>query len=397
MSDYRWLDFEDDAAPTPEHLVVGRDALESRSHAVLGEALTTQRLITFGARGLSLSDEPEQQAVDLQKWGHTLASAIAVMLPPDGQQDTPVQQRQRRQHRQQLLRAQTTWPDLAATSTSAFLICLDNVPPEIGLPEQLYTGRSEANLVGFSGFNALLQLFIKTVSPATAPAWMKSGRSLEDMLTTILAETFKNTHDHARHELSGSALPVSVRAIGARHYDVSMIQSMFEGTKTPSPALRFAHRFIPDPKQKRQGGHAAPPPRVGGVIELSVLDSGPGMAAKWLGRSEGVPVQDQLEATLACFAKGQTSTATTGRGFGLAKVLRALRELHGFISVRTNELHVFRQFALHGDRSHVELAGGQRVPEEKLFDWQFDLKRSATQRRAVRGTVVSFLLPMGVE
>ena len=37
MSDYRWLDFEDDAAPMPEHAAVDRDALESRSHAVLGE------------------------------------------------------------------------------------------------------------------------------------------------------------------------------------------------------------------------------------------------------------------------------------------------------------------------------------------------------------------------
>ncbi len=286
---------------------------------------------------------------------------------------------------------------MAATTDSAFLICLDNVPPELGLPEQLYTSHSEANLVDYSGFNALLRLLIKTVSPTTAPAWMKSGKSLEEMLTTILAETFKNTHDHARHELSGAALPVSVRAIFARHYDVRTIQATFEGAKKPSPALRFAHHFLPDPKQKRQGGHASPPPRVGGVIELSVLDSGPGMAAKWLKRSEGVPVQEQLEATLACFAKGRTTTAMPGRGFGLAKVLQALRDLHGFISVRTNELHVFRQFALYGDRAHVELADGQRIPEEKLFDWQFDLKPSATQRSAVRGTVVSFLLPMGVE
>ena len=81
----------------------------------------------------------------------------------------------------------------------------------------------------------------------------------------------------------------------------------------------------------------------------------------------------------------------------MAKVLRALRELHGFISVRTNELHVFRQFALHGERAHVELADGHRVPDEKLFDWQVALKRSASRRRPVKGTVVSFLLPMGVE
>lgn len=319
------------------------------------------------------------------------------MLPPNAQLEPPANQRQRRQYRQQLLNAQSTWPDLAATSTSAYLICMDSVPPEIGLPEQLYTGQSEFGLIGFGEFKALLQLLVKTVSPVLAPAWMQSGKNLEDMLTTILAETFKNTHDHARHEVTGSAVATSIRAIYARHYDVREIQAMFAATDTPSPALRFANRFIPDQKQKRTGGHATPPPQVGGVIELSVLDSGPGMAAKWLGRIEGVPVEEQLEATLACFAKGQTTTATTGRGFGLAKVLRALRDLHGFISVRTNELHVFRQFALHGDRAHVELADGHRVPDEKLFDWQVALKRSASRRRPVKGTVVSFLLPMGVE
>ena len=119
------------------------------------------------------------------------------------------------------------------------------------------------------------------------------------------------------------------------------------------------------------------------------------MAAKWLKRPvAGVPAKDQLAALVACFEKGRTTTGTQGRGYGLAKVLLKLRELRGFVSVRTNEIHVFRQFADHAGIAHNELPDGTRVPNERLFDWKLGFAPLPSVRQAVRGTVVSFLIPM---
>ena len=139
-------------------------------------------------------------------------------------------------------------------------------------------------------------------------------------------------------------------------------------------------------------------PTISGFLELSILDSGPGMAARWLGRPvDDIDPQQQLEAVLQCFGKGRTSTTSLGRGFGLWKVLTSLKELHGFISVRTNSIHAFKQFGYTSGIGLEELPGGQRVQKEQLYDWKRGLSTTPSEYPHVRGTVISFLLPMGQE
>ena len=105
----------------------------------------------------------------------------------------------------------------------------------------------------------------------------------------------------------------------------------------------------------------------------------------------------QLEAVLQCFGKGRTTTASPGRGFGLWKVLSSLIGLRGFISVRTNSIHAFRQFGYTAATGQEELPGGQRVPKEQLYDWKRGLSTEPSEYPHVQGTVISFLIPMGQE
>lgn len=329
-------------------------------------------------------------------WGHTLASRVAVLLPAPANATSPAEQRTRRKYQELLLKAQASWPDLASTTSTAFLICSDNQPPEIGLPAQLYPGQKPDGLLEYEEFAPLLDQMIRTVSPAVAPAWMHSKPGLREALAIIVAETVKNTHDHARQEVDQSDVEQSLRGLYARYYALDEIALLAEERKgeRPSPALQFARNFLPETTPP--GVRRAPKMAVDGVLELSVFDSGPGMAAKWLRHGvDGVPIQNQLDAVLSCFAKGRTTTGTQGRGYGLAKVLLKLKELHGFIGVRTNQLQVFRQFGSLAEIAHTELDDGTRVPQEKLFDWKRHLVASASERVAVKGTVVSFLLPMG--
>jgi len=329
-------------------------------------------------------------------WGHTLASLVAVLLSGTLATSTPQARRSIRRFQERLLRAQSVWPDLASTSDKTFLVCADHLPAEFGLPKHLYPSQDPEVLLSQSGFGPLIDDLINVVSPVPSPTWMSSRTGLREALTTILVETFKNTHDHARRDIDESDIAPSLRGIFARYASIQQIEALVAAAKpeTLTPALRYASNFIP--RKVAKGVRLPDVPKVDGVLELSVFDSGPGMAAKWLRRNViDVPVQEQLDAVMACFTQGQTSTVTQGRGYGLAKVLLRLRDLHGFIGIRTNQVHAYRQFGSMAGLAHQELSDGTRVPKEVLFDWKRHLTRSATQLNPVKGTVITFLLPMG--
>ena len=388
-----WLDPYSEGAHLPEMLSVSQSELGKLSSAILAEPLVAQRLITAGQHGLAVDERSSDP--DYQHWGHSLTSVVTVLLPSPDASTSSSEKRKRRKYQEHWLNNQSRWPDLASTSNATYLLCADNRPPEIGLPKQLYPGSPAGELADFQGFHPLLDALTKSVSPIVAPAWMHEKPGAREALATILSETFKNTHDHARHEIDKSDVAQSLRGIYSRFYDLDEISTLSNsaGPEDVTPALRFARSFLP--LSVRPGIRVQERVAVSGVLEISIFDSGPGMAAKWLNRStSGVTAQDQLNAVISCFEKGRTTTGTQGRGFGLAKVLLKLRELRAFISVRTNEIHVYRQFSDHPSVAQDVHADGTRVPAEKLFDWRKGWSLSPSTYPSVRGTVISFLIPM---
>ena len=389
-----WLDPDDCINEIPASSVISLDSIEALTTKLLGDVLVAQRLISVGE--LEIAEAPAQAVSSTMGWGHTLASFVAVLMSGALTTPTPKARRTIRRFQEQLLRAQAGWPDLASTTDKTFLVCADHQPAEIGLPKHLYPSQDPEVLLSQSDFGALIEKIINVVSPVPNPTWMSSRAGLREALSTILAETFKNTHDHARLDVDQSDITPSVRGIFARYTSIQQVEVLATTTnsETLTPAQRYASYFVP--RKVSKGVRLPDTPKVDGVLELSVFDSGPGMAAQWLRRSViDVPINEQLDAVMACFAKGQTSTTTQGRGYGLAKVLMRLRDLHGFIGVRTNQIHVYRQFEYMRSLAHQELSDGTKTPKEVLFDWKKPYSKSVSQLTPVKGTVVTFLLPMG--
>lgn len=391
-----WLDPSSDTVESQRPPQVNLRQLAMLSTPVLSEALVAQRLITASQAGLVLGHELDQEADALAKWGHSLSSAVAALQPPASVTYDAKGKRERRKYQEQLLAGQLRWPDLASARNTAFLLCADHKPPEYGLPRQLYTRQRPESLLSWDSFSPLLDQLINAVSPVVAPTWVAAGSSLRESLTTIIFETFKNTHDHARDEVDGADVQTSVRAIYARFYSMDDVQGRLStmSASGATPAERYLASFIR--KTPKPGLRLLPRRSVAGFLEVSVLDSGPGMAARWWGgRADAMGRGSQLEAVLNCFQKGRSTTGSSGRGFGLWKVLLSLEQLRGFVSVRTNRIHAFRQFGYSADLSQEELSGGQRVPKEQLLDWKRGLSTAPSDYPPVKGTVVSFLLPMG--
>lgn len=389
-----WLDPNDGVTSIPASSQISLESIEKFTTNLLGDVLVAQRLISVGE--LEITDESSQSTSPTMGWGHTLASFVAVLMSGALTSSTPQARRTMRRFQEQLLRTQSGWPDLASVSNKTFLVCADHQPAEFGLPKHLYPSQDPEALLSQSDFGALIEKIINVVSPVSNPTWMSSKTGLREALTTILAETFKNTHDHARRDVDQSDITPSARGIFAQYTSIQQIEAHATTAKseTLTPAQRYARYFIP--RKAPKGVRFLEAPKVEGVLELSVFDSGPGMAAQWLRRSViDVPINEQFEAVMACFGKGQTSTTTQGRGYGLAKVLMRLRDLHGFVSVRTNHLHIYRQFEYMSSLAYKELSDGTKVPKEVLFDWKNPHSKSVSQLTPVKGTVVTFLLPMG--
>lgn len=375
-------------------LVIHRSEIAKVGERVLGEPLTAQRIITAARLGLTLADDSDH----LSGWGDSLPSAVAVLMPPATTTSESSVRRTRRKFQEQLLVNQSNWPDLASVRDSAFLLCADHKPTEYGLPSQLYLQHKPDGLIPWEGVCDLLNQLMKIVSPEVAPTWIEARSALHEALATIFAETFKNTHDHARENIDGSDLETSVRAIYARYYPLQTVLKKI--ASVPADEVTQAERYVRSfaPRIVKPGLRTSEIPTVKGFLELSIIDSGPGMAAKWLRR----PVHDlepkqQLEAVLQCFGKGRTTTTSPGRGFGLWKVLTSLIGLRGFISVRTNSIHAFKQFGFTAGIGQQELPGGQRVQKEQLYDWKRGLSTVPSGYPHLEGTVISYLLPMGQE
>jgi hypothetical protein len=94
-------------------------------------------------------------------------------------------------------------------------------------------------------------------------------------------------------------------------------------------------------------------------IELSVVDSGPGLARRWMASRENdrrliknleeVSLSDEKSAIVECFQKWASSSHNTLRGIGLFSVASMLREKNGFMRMRTGRLAY-----LFGTRSAVK-------------------------------------------
>jgi hypothetical protein len=83
------------------------------------------------------------------------------------------------------------------------------------------------------------------------------------------------------------------------------------------------------------------------LVEITVADCGPGIAARMVGNIEVYegPVTDERDAVLRAIAKGGSSksASVTGRGLGLQNVLDATRSLGGLLVFRTGRTRLYYQ------------------------------------------------------
>lgn len=365
---------------------------------ILFESASLQWLITWWRtlHGTTKLDalETDDPLDSLKKISDTLAGAIIGFLPD--QAIEKISRQQLAKYRDAFLRQQFNWPDLDIHER-AVLICVDTMPEKIGLPTLLYPDSEIRSVADRDRFGVVVDKLISSVT--REENIIGAITSHRDRLTTVLHELFKNTHDHARTTIDRNPLDLSIRGLYARYYPVDRLKEKLfvdgKGHMDLNQVEQFAKHFFDIAKPRHVDLRQKAPMEFLGMLEISIFDSGPGFAATYLKETfNASSAQDQFDAVLGCFRTGQTSTNDESRGYGLWKVLRDLKEMKGLIRVRTNKVHVYRDFARYPGSwmSKSDIV----APEERLLDW----KRGITSRVEegypnVQGSHLSILIPLG--
>lgn len=205
-------------------------------------------------------------------------------------------------------------------------------------------------------------------------------------LSTVISELVQNTHDWARTTFDNEnfikpnlrACSVNIFLEDKLSFDSSSYDhiheyikqvSNSEKAKLHSPNKQIQFEFT---DQKR------------GICEISILDTGPGMASRWLKRAySGIEKKEEVNAVISCFHKYFTSDASSKhqlRGRGLINVIGIIGR-SGLIRVRTGHSLVQRNFL------------AKEVRNQELIEGKISFEIIEEGLSFVDGTTISILYP----
>lgn len=194
---------------------------------------------------------------------------------------------------------------------------------------------------------------------------------LLNALSGCLFELFCNTHEHARDGIDKVALSMSLRGAYFRRTSLPHDdwRRIFDGYQ---PLLMFIDR--------------QPSSRPVAMFEMSIFDSGAGLAEFWLERPlNEVSLEQEIVATETCFLDGE-STKRHGRyGKGLPAVVKHLAKQGAFLRLRTGRVSAFADLGIAGSTA-----------DNRPFALSYWKLSNNSQMPRVIGTLFTLLIPENV-
>jgi hypothetical protein len=202
-------------------------------------------------------------------------------------------------------------------------------------------------------------------------------------LGKIIFELFENTHKWARSDAINEPLPWGIRGIRCELHRDWLRRFQADAAESAVVASYFNHpRFTTAPRDYIR------------VLEVSVFDSGPGIAAR---SPQGATVatgsiDSEYQALRERFALHRTSSSATHRGKGLDQVMRLLSEHSGFLRLRSGRLNMQRDFIAHPYQLARQSPHSGTPSEPFFLDWSGNLEPVA--HALATGVLFSFFFPV---
>lgn len=254
-------------------------------------------------------------------------------------------------------------------------LCIDNAK-ELARPIVLYNADGK-HLRDRIEYRYLLDSVINEISPRSL--WQPSRQFLIDA-GSALYEAFCNTEDHARHDLLGFPYSRSIRGFLLAHRTVDK-EVLIKQSQWSVPLSHYFKNYPTFGENKNAQ-----------FLELSIIDSGAGLAQTWLSkehnrpvqiREDGVPLRQEVNALIECLKKGNTSSLHVSRGFGLFRIMEAVKNERGFIIIRSGRLSLI---------SDLDQETGDGDLIMKLVD--IENGKLAQKHPWASGTLITIMLPL---
>ncbi|MEC7953412.1 MAG: hypothetical protein VX195_10095 [Pseudomonadota bacterium] len=160
------------------------------------------------------------------------------------------------------------------------------------------------------------------------------SRQFERTLATALHELIRNTDEHARMDDRGDIRRKSIRGLQAKKHLLKP-ERLAVITDASPPLNTYCRRLLP----------ARADNSLVQLIEISVFDTGPGLASSLT----GIPLaelsaEEELQAVRRCFAKNVSRKHASSSGLGLPNIAKSLTEAGGFMRLRTGRCALFSDF-----------------------------------------------------
>ncbi len=165
----------------------------------------------------------------------------------------------------------------------------------------------------------------------------------EGVLGGLIYELIRNTDEHATTDVHGNEYRRSVRGLllKVRRIEKEDVSAFSSGH--PQFTVFLLRSLVGEEKRKK-------PLR---LLELSIFDSGPGLARRWLTQEGQRPLNDLTEisydqeekAVRTCFEKYMSTKTSQSAGVGLTLVTDLLQQTNGFLRIRTGRVCLFQDFS----------------------------------------------------
>ncbi|MFP4896332.1 hypothetical protein [Paraburkholderia sp. EG304] len=237
------------------------------------------------------------------------------------------------------------FPRTHPSSGGVNLLCVQGSPREFIRP--LYEGSDgDRKLRQFGEVRVVVQAALAQI----AQDWpARKLLDISEAATQLTRELVENSDWWARADERGVFYSKGIRAITFRHVDIDDDGvEQFSGDNTH--VRNYLHQSLAEDSVRHPaiGSDRKQDLRVLSFIELSIVDSGPGLARRWLSSGakdkhqvadvRELAIEEEEAAVVACFRKWATSSGDTNRGVGLFAVARLLRRRNGFMRLRTGRL-----------------------------------------------------------
>lgn len=315
-------------------------SLDSKYHALGGEAALVQTYVTWAQQEelpqvrLAAVKRPDYE--DAVRKLPALSFALLAERIWFGSEDVGPRMQAAALSRLNLLQGLDPRP--GSRGPQIEIVCADHLGRSF--PASLYTVGSDEK--PHPKPESDLGDLVRSILKATMTAEYKRGDAdkLINPLGGALYELFRNTHEHARHDLAGNFLGRSLRAVHARRHPITP-QALASIAADVPPLAEYCTRL------RTRTGRAQLQ-----LLEISVLDSGPGLAARWLGRQITSDDTRDIErqAVLDCFERGASTKPRPGAGMGLPNLIAIGRKANGFLRLRTGRQSLYADLGSERDR-----------------------------------------------